>query len=75
MLIVVNLQNKYFLKEKFRPVVGSLTEARGQKANIHVLREMLQLCEIIDSGGCAFDDEHPDLKVITFGELFDVSLK
>lgn len=53
-------------------MVGSLTEARGQKANIHVLREMLQLCEVIDSGGFAFDDENPDLKVIPFGELFNV---
>lgn len=34
---------------------------------------MLQLCEIINSGGTEFDEEHPDLKVILFGELFNVS--
>lgn len=56
-----------------RPVVGSLTEARGQKANIHVFREMLELCQIICSEGYAHDEEHPKLKVILFGELFNVS--
>lgn len=56
-----------------RPVAGSLTEARGQKANIHVCREMLELCEIISSEGYAHCEETPKLKVILFGELFNVS--
>lgn len=58
----------------FRPVAGSLTEARGQKANIHVIREMLQLCEIIDTGGEEYCEDTPGLKVMFFGELFDVRL-
>lgn len=57
----------------FRPLAGSLTEARGQKANIHVLREMLELCQIIDSEGYVVKDE-PTMRVIPFGELFNVSL-
>lgn len=56
-----------------RPVAGSLTEARGQKANIHVFREMLELCEIINSEGYSHCKETPKLKVILFGELFNVS--
>lgn len=56
----------------FRPIAGSLTEARGQKANIHVFKEMLELCQIIKSEGYAHDKENPKLKVILFGELFNV---
>lgn len=58
----------------YRPIAGSLTEARGQKANIHVCREMLELCQIINSEGYPQSKEHPELKVILFGELFNVSL-
>lgn len=58
-----------------RPIAGSLTEARGQKANIHVFREMLELCQIINSEGYSHDKEHPKLKVILFGELFNVRLE
>lgn len=35
---------------------------------------MLQLCEIIDTGGYVHCEENPGLKVIFFGELFDVRL-
>ncbi|XP_055308911.1 actin-binding Rho-activating protein-like [Sitodiplosis mosellana] len=59
-------------EEYGRPVAGSLTEARGQKANIHIIREMLQLCEIIDTGGYVHCEETPELKVMFFGELFDI---
>lgn len=45
---------------------------RGQKANIHVLKEMLELCQIIDSEGYNVKDE-PSMRVIPFGELFNVS--
>lgn len=56
-----------------RPIAGSLTAARGQKANIHVCREMLELCQIINSEGFQHSKETPELKVILFGELFNVS--
>lgn len=62
-----------FSKEEYgKPVAGSLTEARGQKANIHVFREMLELCEIINSEGYSHCKETPKLKVILFGELFNI---
>ncbi|XP_031626795.1 actin-binding Rho-activating protein [Contarinia nasturtii] len=62
-----------FSKEEYgRPVAGSLTEARGQKANIHVCKDMLELCQIINSEGYSHDKEHPKLKVILFGELFNI---
>lgn len=64
--------NEYSIKYFLRPVAGSLTEARGQKANIHIIREMLQLCEVIDMGGYAYCPENPGLKVMLFGELFNV---
>lgn len=44
---------------------------RGLKANIHVLKEMLELCQIIDSEGYDVKDE-PEMRVIPFGELFNV---
>lgn len=56
-----------------RPVHGSLTEARGQRANIHVFKEMYELCQIINSEGYPQSKSKPDLKVISFGELFNVS--
>lgn len=62
-----------YINNFFRPLAGSLTEARGQKANIHVLREMLELCQIIDSEGYVVKDE-PTMRVIPFGELFNVSI-
>ncbi|XP_011176855.2 uncharacterized protein LOC105208611 isoform X1 [Zeugodacus cucurbitae] len=54
-----------------KPLAGSLTEMRGQKANMHVLREMLELCQIIDSEGYNVKDE-PKMRVIPFGELFNI---
>lgn len=65
----------FFLRINFRPIAGSLTEARGQRANIHVFKEMLELCEIICTMGYSHDKETPQLKVILFGELFNVSLE
>lgn len=62
-----------FFSKPNRPVAGSLTEARGQRANIHVFKEMLELCEIICSEGYSHCKETPKLKVILFGELFNVS--
>ena len=44
---------------------------RAKCASVHVSREILQLCEIIDSEGKP-NEHHPELKMILFGELFDV---
>uniref|UniRef100_T1PG31 Costars domain-containing protein n=3 Tax=Musca domestica TaxID=7370 RepID=T1PG31_MUSDO len=61
-----------FSKDEYgKPLAGSLTEMRGQKANIHVLKEMLELCQIIDSEGYNVKDE-PSMRVIPFGELFNI---
>ncbi|XP_061403061.1 uncharacterized protein LOC133338950 [Musca vetustissima] len=61
-----------FSKDEYgKPLAGSLTEMRGQKANIHVLKEMLELCQIIDSEGYNVKDE-PQMRVIPFGELFNI---
>lgn len=58
-----------------RPIAGSLTEQRGQKANIHVFREMCELCEVINGSGGPINEEDPrGPKFIFFGELFNVSL-
>ncbi|XP_055380310.1 actin-binding Rho-activating protein-like [Condylostylus longicornis] len=54
-----------------KPIEGSLTAMRGKKANFHVNREMLQLCEIIDQQGMP-NQYNPELKVILFGDLFDI---
>lgn len=61
-----------FSKDEYgKPLAGSLTEMRGQKANMHVMREMLELCQIISSEGYDVKDE-PTMRVITFGELFNI---
>ncbi|TMW51295.1 hypothetical protein DOY81_003614 [Sarcophaga bullata] len=61
-----------FSKDEYgKPLAGSLTEMRGQKANMHVLKEMLELCQIIDSEGYNVKDE-PTMRVIPFGELFNI---
>ncbi|XP_012158650.1 uncharacterized protein KIAA0754 isoform X1 [Ceratitis capitata] len=61
-----------FSKDEYgKPLAGSLTEMRGQKANMHVMREMLELCQIIDSEGYNVKDE-PNMRVIPFGELFNI---
>jgi len=63
-----------FSKDQYgKPLAGSLTEMRGQKANIHVMKEMLELCQIINSEGYDVKDE-PTMRVIPFGELFNVSV-
>ncbi|KAH8235388.1 hypothetical protein KR038_006204, partial [Drosophila bunnanda] len=61
-----------FSKDQYgKPLAGSLTEARGQKANMHVMKEMLELCQIINSEGYDVKDE-PQMRVIPFGELFNI---
>ena len=53
-------------KDYGRPPPGSKTEARGIKAGIHVCREILYLCELIDGNA---EGEEPN-KYILFGKLF-----
>lgn len=57
-----------------RPKEGSLTEMRGQKANLHVYKEMLDLCEVINESGLPRSESEPEMKYILFGELFNVSI-
>ncbi|KAG4077615.1 hypothetical protein HA402_008875, partial [Bradysia odoriphaga] len=62
-----------FSKEEYgKPIAGSLTAARGQKANMHVFKEMLELCQIINTEGYPQSEEDPSLKFILFGELFNI---
>lgn len=55
-----------------RPIAGSLTEARGQKANMSVFKDMLELCQIINTEGYPIEKDDPSIKFIPFGELFNV---
>jgi hypothetical protein len=43
------------------------------KASIHVYGEMLELCQVINDEGRPLTAKTPDLKWITFGEIFNVS--
>lgn len=62
-----------FSKEEYgKPKEGSKTEARGQKAHINVFKDMLELCEVVHSSGVPNPDDN-DMRVILFGELFNVS--
>lgn len=62
-----------FSKEEYgKPKEGSLTEARGQRANLHVYKEMLDLCEVINESGMPRAPDEPDMKFIFFGELFNI---
>uniref|UniRef100_A0A182MIF5 Costars domain-containing protein n=1 Tax=Anopheles culicifacies TaxID=139723 RepID=A0A182MIF5_9DIPT len=60
-------------KEEYgKPKAGSLTEYRGKKANIQVYQEMLELCQVIDTDGKPVSKKNPDIKMIYFGELFNI---
>lgn len=67
-----------FSKEEYgKPVAGSLTEQRGQKAYSHISREILELCTVINDCGTVQHKRknHPDdveCVTITFGELFHI---
>lgn len=54
-----------------RPVAGSLTDIRGRKAKAHILKEVVELCEIIYQEGTPCRD-HPEIIAITFGDLFNI---
>jgi len=67
------MQRLKISKEEYgRPKAGSLTEYRGKKANIQVYQEMLELCTIINDEGQPVSKKNPELKVILFGELFNI---
>lgn len=67
------MQRLKISKEEYgRPKAGSLTEYRGKKANIQVYQEMLELCTVINDEGESVSKKTPDLKVIPFGELFNI---
>ncbi|CAH1117451.1 unnamed protein product [Phaedon cochleariae] len=72
-----SLPRPSFSKEEYgKPPKGSLSEERAFKATIHVSREMMELCEIINQCGERLftPEEKPDdpRKVISFGELFSI---
>lgn len=67
------MQRLKISKEEYgRPKAGSLTEYRGKKANIQVYQEMLELCTVIHDEGQAVSKKEPEMRVIMFGELFNI---
>lgn len=52
-------------------MAGSLTDIRGKKAAAHILKEVLELCEIIHQEGTPCRDQ-PEIIAITFGDLFNI---
>ena len=55
-----------------RPEAGSRTEFRGKSAGVHVTREIIELCEIIEASG---SPQHDGTIGITFGALFEIYTK
>jgi len=54
-----------------RPEAGSLSDLRGRKANAHMLKGILELCEIISQEGTPCRDQ-PNIIAITFGDIFNI---
>jgi len=52
-----------------RPREGSLTEQRGIAAGVHVAKEIITLCEVIDENG---DKNNNGTVTISFGKLFGI---
>ncbi|KAK0166738.1 hypothetical protein PV327_004227 [Microctonus hyperodae] len=50
---------------------GSQSDIRGRKATAHILKEILELCEIIYQNGQPCKD-HPEITGISFGDLFNI---
>ncbi|XP_034191223.1 actin-binding Rho-activating protein isoform X2 [Osmia lignaria lignaria] len=68
----LNLEKRKFSKDEYgRPEAGSLTAMRGRKAAAHILKEVLELCEIIYQEGTPCRDD-PEIIAITFGDLFNI---
>ncbi len=58
-----------------RPQAGTKTAERGQRANRHVHKEILELCEVIYMHGFPMEDddgaeEEDGMTVMFFGDLF-----
>lgn len=67
------MQRLQISKEEYgRPKAGSLTEYRGKKANIQVFQEMLELCQVIHDEGQPVSKKDPEIRVVLFGELFNI---
>ncbi|KAK1120275.1 hypothetical protein K0M31_012636 [Melipona bicolor] len=68
----LNIEKRKFSKEEYgRPQAGSLTDIRGRKATAHILKEVLELCEIIHQEGTPCRNQ-PEIIAITFGDLFNI---
>ncbi|XP_020299731.1 actin-binding Rho-activating protein-like isoform X2 [Pseudomyrmex gracilis] len=68
----LNIEKPKFSKEEYgRPEAGSLSDLRGRKANAHILKEILELCEMISQEGTPCRDQ-PDVIGIMFGDLFNI---
>ncbi|XP_066597703.1 actin-binding Rho-activating protein-like isoform X2 [Prorops nasuta] len=66
----LNIQKPKFSKEEYgRPATGSLSDIRGRKANAHILKEIMELCEVIYQNGTSCKN-NPEITAITFGEIF-----
>ncbi|KAF5282766.1 hypothetical protein FQR65_LT02763 [Abscondita terminalis] len=74
---VSQLERRRFSKEEYgRPQKGSKSEIRGFKANLDILKEILQLCEVLDQFSEPLftpeEKKNDPRKVISFGELFTI---
>ena len=52
-----------------KPQAGTKTEARGRRAQTHVHKEILELCEVIYMNG---SEEEDGMVVMSFGDLFRI---
>ncbi|KAF5288721.1 hypothetical protein FQA39_LY15293 [Lamprigera yunnana] len=69
---VSSLEKRRFSKEEYgRPQKGSKSEMRGFKATLEILKETLQLCEILNKHAVSLIEDEVK-KVICFGELFAI---
>lgn len=68
----LNLPKPTFSKEEYgRPAAGSLSDIRGRKASAHILKEILELCDVIYQNGTPCRDQ-PEVLGISFGDLFNI---
>ncbi|XP_011499633.1 PREDICTED: actin-binding Rho-activating protein-like [Ceratosolen solmsi marchali] len=68
----LNLPKPTFSKEEYgRPAAGSLSDIRGRKASAHILKEVLELCDVIYQNGTPCRDQ-PEILAISFGDLFNI---
>ncbi|XP_034935627.1 actin-binding Rho-activating protein-like [Chelonus insularis] len=68
----MNLERPKFSKEEYgRPAAGSQSDIRGRKATAHILKEILELCDVIYQNGQPCRDQ-PEITAIRFGDLFNI---